>query len=75
MVGADIANAAVALLNQMARRQPGAVAVIERHAALLETRHDAVNQHHAGDLFHQPRQLIVGDHFGVHHQRRAAVTD
>ena len=63
------------LLNQVAGSEPRAVAVIQRHAALLEAGQDAVNQHHAGDLLHQRGQLVVGDNFGMNHQRSAAVAD
>ena len=59
----------------MAGRQPGAVAVVQRHAAGFISGQDAVDQHHAGDLFHQPGEFLIGDHFGVHHQRRAAMAD
>ena len=72
---AEVADAGVPLLNQVAGREPCAVAVIQRHAALLEAGQDAVNQHHAGDLLHQRGQFVIGDHFGVDHQRRAAVAD
>ena len=65
----------MALLNQVAGREPCAVAVIQRHAALLEAGEDAVNQHHAGNLLHQRSQFVIGDHFGVDHQRRAAVAN
>ena len=49
--------------------------VVESDAAMGIPRHDAVDQHHTRDLFHQPGEFLIGDHFGVHHQRRAAMAD
>ena len=75
MVRAEIADARMALLNKMAGGEPGAVAVVQRHAALLIARDDAVDNHHAGDLLHQMNELFIGQYFGVHHQRRAAMAN
>ena len=63
------------LLDQMTGRQPGAVAVVQGDTTLFKTRQNTVDQHHAGDLFHQPGELVVRDHFRVHHQRSAAMAD
>ncbi len=57
----------------MTRRQPGAVTVVQRDAALFEPFQQAVQQHHTRHLLHQHLQLGVGDLLGMHHQRRAAV--
>ncbi|MND88063.1 hypothetical protein D3C80_800770 [compost metagenome] len=52
--GADDGNTLVPLLDQVAGRQPGTVAIVERHAARFKARQRAVNQHHARDLLHPP---------------------
>ena len=75
MVGTQIAYPGMALLYEVARCQPGTVAVIQRHAALFETGQNAVNQYHAGDLFHQRNELSIRHHFGVDNQCRTAVAN
>ena len=63
------------LLNQVSRGKPGAVAVIQRHAALFEAGNDAVDDHHTGHLLHQMNEFGIGDHFRVNHQGGTAVTN
>ena len=53
--GADDGDALMPLLDQMTGRQPGAVAIVERHAARFKTRQRAVDQHHAGICCIQPQ--------------------
>ena len=65
----------MSLLNQMTGRKPGAVAVVESHAAFFKSRNNAVDDDHAGHLLHQVNQFGIRDHFGVNHQSCAAVAD
>ncbi|SVK46409.1 Uncharacterised protein [Acinetobacter baumannii] len=71
--GADDGDALVPLLDQMSGRQPGAVAIVERHAARFKPRQRAVDEHHARDLLHPAAKFLIAQPFGVHHQRFAAV--
>ncbi len=65
----------MALLDQVTGSKPGTVAIVERHAAFFEAGNNTVDDYHPGDLLHQMNQFGIRDHFGVNHQRRAAVAD
>ena len=69
MIGREVADALVTMIEQHAGRHQRAADVIQPNAAVGVSRHDAVNQHHSRHMLHKIPQLRVAQRFRVDDQR------